>query len=197
MSFSRFSSQESQPFSPPSPPQRTDDFLNPHIITTQCLSAEDVQKANIARLLVLVKEERFKDLFGSLNTPSLKPSYLFGSVFKLLYKEIEEKDEILAILRERNVVFNPSTTIAPLISIYTRVGDTNKAEALQKMVENKEIRKIDIYHSLMNDWGNDIGRVSKLFPSSHSKARFIHLLFFDRCLSKEDKAKCTYIQFND
>jgi pentatricopeptide repeat protein len=71
-------------------------------------------------------------------------------------KEIELKERVLG---------KPTAyAITPMISLYGRMGYTNKADAMLQMMKDKGITRIpSIYNALMKCHSNDIIRVESLY----------------------------------
>jgi pentatricopeptide repeat protein len=125
------------------------------------------ETAILDQLLVLVKERKFDDLFGSLNdTPSLT-LFMFNKVILTRFevpirKEIDLKEKVMQIMCERGVTPD-AFSITPLISLYGKVGGFKQADDLLKMMKEKGIkRNPTIYTSLMKCHEKDTAKVSDL-----------------------------------
>jgi pentatricopeptide repeat protein len=125
-------------------------------------------KAILDSLLVLVKERKFDDLFGSLNeTPSLT-LFMFSKVIQTRFevsirKEIDLKEKVMQIMWKRGVIPD-AYSITPLIFLYGKSGVAYKADALLEMMKEKGIeRSPSIYSSLMKCHEKDIEKVAELY----------------------------------
>jgi pentatricopeptide repeat protein len=120
------------------------------------------------RLLHLVQARKFDDLFGSLNNSPLFKQIIFIKViqknwFMSAEKEIELKEKVMKIMKDRGVKPTASS-ITPMISLYDKVGDTSKADALFEMMIDEGIkRNVTTYNSLMKCHANDTSKVNDLF----------------------------------
>jgi pentatricopeptide repeat protein len=131
------------------------------------LESKDKAETILDRLLILVKSQKFVELFSSLNDlPYLMP-WVLGRVIQADFgvpvrKEIELKEEIMEIMRERGVT-HTVFSITPMISLYGKVGDSDKADGLlHLMKENGIERNAAIYNSLMRCHWNDTVKVEDL-----------------------------------
>jgi pentatricopeptide repeat protein len=125
---------------------------------------EDTETLN--RLLHLAKSRQFDELFKALEQPSLT-RFMFVKVIQFNWqllpkKEIEMKEKVMGIMRERGVIHN-AFSITPMISLYGKVGDSDKADGLLRLMKENGIeRNVSIYNSLMKCHLNDTVKVEDL-----------------------------------
>jgi pentatricopeptide repeat protein len=107
-------------------------------------------------------------LFGSLNDSSLLKQIIF---IKLIQKnwlmkverEIELKEKVMKIMKDRGVK-HTAFSITPMISLYGKIGDTIKADALFEMMIEKGIKRIpSIYNALMKCHWNNKSKIDQIF----------------------------------
>jgi pentatricopeptide repeat protein len=119
-------------------------------------------------LLALIQARKFDDLFGSLNDCAYLSPLIFERVLQASWKippekEIELKERVMKIMKDSGVKPTASS-ITPMISLYDKVGDTSKAEALFEMMKDKGIKRIPSnYNSSMKCHANDTSKVEKLY----------------------------------
>lgn len=124
---------------------KKDEALERRLVAKAKIKLEDgisgcLEESSIYRLMILVEERKFDDLFGSLKVLSLTPD-VFARVMQAefgisLEKEIEMKENIFKIMWDRSIKPTASS-ISPLIKLYGKAGDRNKADGmLAIMIEN-------------------------------------------------------------
>jgi pentatricopeptide repeat protein len=121
-------------------------------------------------MLLLIEAQKYDELLRALNeAPTLTP-YVCAQVIQAKFgkyfgyrREIELKEKIMEIMRERDIVPD-SNSITPLISLYGKSGELNKANALLEMMKERGIaRSVSTYSSLMKCYGKDAAKVSDLY----------------------------------
>jgi pentatricopeptide repeat protein len=120
------------------------------------------------RLLQLVKSRQFNELLEALKVEPSLTLYIFNNVIQAKVgmstrREIQLKEKVMEIMRERGVELNASS-LTPVISLYGKSGELNKADALLEMMRETGIkRSVSNYNSLMKCHIKDEAKVAELF----------------------------------
>jgi pentatricopeptide repeat protein len=126
------------------------------------------EAAFLNSLLLLVQERKFDDLFGSLNDYASLTPLIFAKLIQPSWKtplerEIELKERVMTIMKDCGVK-HTAFSITPMISLYGKIGDTIKADALLEMMIDEGIKRDHtIYNSLMKCHGNNTPKIDQIF----------------------------------
>jgi pentatricopeptide repeat protein len=154
---------------PKSPPDSKQSIVNNEHAENYFSDADWLKLEDILNgLLLLVKSQKFDELLEALkDEPSLTP-YILSRVIQAEFKaskihEIELKEKIMEITRERDIIPDPYS-ITPMISLYGKVGDSEKADGLFVLMKERGIgRNVTIYNSLMKCHAGDLAKVADLY----------------------------------